>query len=201
VVKEPTAEAIRITVIVAETLERLGIRHAIVGSLASSMHGIPRSTNDVDLVAAVRPEHADPLAKALGDAFYVDADMIRDAVARRSEFNVIHLATMFKIDIFVPGPDPIAQAQIGRSTTVSANADGTLTLRVASAEDTVAQKLLWYRHGGETSERQWLDTLGVIAIQGEKLDLQYLLPTADALGIRDLLERALAQAASGPPVP
>ena len=119
-VSEPPAEAIRITVLVVEALERLGIRHAVVGSLASSMHGIPRSTNDVDLVATIRPEHAAPLAKALGDAFYVDADMIRDAVVRRSEFNVIHLATMFKIQVLglIPsigaGPRPLSDGEPSR---------------------------------------------------------------------------------------
>jgi len=196
---EQPAEALRVTLLVSRALDMLGVPHAVVGSLASSLHGIPRSTNDADLVAALRPEHAVPLAQALGEAFYVDADMIRDAVVRRSEFNVIHLATMFKVDVFVPPLDPLSRAQIGRATNVSIDAEGTLELRVASPEDTVAQKLLWYRRGGETSERQWLDTLGVLAVKGAALDLQYLRQTTDALGVTDLLDRALAEAAAGPP--
>ena len=196
---EQPAEAIRVTVLVARVLDQLGVSHAVVGSLASSLHGIPRSTNDVDIVAALRPEHAGPLAEALGESFYVDVDMIRDAITRRSEFNVIHLATMFKVDVFVPPLDPISRAQIARAAVVSVDAEGSLTLRVASAEDTVAQKLMWYRRGGETSERQWLDTLGVIAVQGKSLDLEYLRQTTDALGVTDLLERALAESAPGAP--
>jgi len=198
-VSEQPAEAIRVTVLVARVLDQLGVSHAVVGSLASSLHGIPRSTNDVDIVAALRPEHAGPLAEALGESFYVDVDMIRDAITRRSEFNVIHLATMFKVDVFVPPLDPISRAQIARAAVVSVDAEGSLTLRVASAEDTVAQKLMWYRRGGETSERQWLDTLGVIAVQGKSLDLEYLRQTTDALGVTDLLERALAESAPGAP--
>lgn len=195
---EQPAEAIRITLLVSRALEALGIPHAIVGSLASSLHGIPRSTNDADIVASMRPEQASPLAQALGEAFYVDAEMIRDAVIHRSEFNVIHLGTMFKVDVFVPRADPISRAQIARAAAVSV-ADGGLTLTVASAEDTVAQKLLWYRRGGETSERQWLDTLGVLAVKAKSLDLDYLRQTTEALGVSDLLDRALAEAAAGPP--
>ena len=139
------------------------------------------------------------MTSALSDAFYVDADMIRDAIDRRSEFNVIHLGTMFKVDVFVPALDPVSRAQIDRAAIVRVDAEAGIDLRVASAEDTVAQKLLWYRRGGETSERQWLDTLGVIAVQGKNLDVTYLRQTADALGVRDLLDRALVESTAGPP--
>jgi hypothetical protein len=198
-VTEQPAEAIRITLLVTHVLDQLGVSHAVVGSLASSLHGIPRSTNDVDIVAALRPEHVAALTSALQETFYVDADMIREAITRRSEFNVIHLGTMFKVDIFVPALDPISRAQLRRAAVVAVQDEGNFTLRVASAEDTVAQKLLWYRRGGETSERQWLDTLGVIAVQGDRLDFPYLEETVDALGVRDLLVRAVAEAASRPP--
>jgi hypothetical protein len=85
-VSEAPAEAIRITLLVTIELERLGVSYVVAGSLASSLHGLSRATADVDIVAALRVEHAQPLAMALGEAFYVDVDMIRDAVTRRSEF-------------------------------------------------------------------------------------------------------------------
>jgi hypothetical protein len=198
-VRGPAPEALRVTAIVTRALEDLGVAHAVVGSLASSLHGIPRSTNDVDIVAALGPQHAQPLTAVLQDAFYVDEDMIRDAVARRAEFNVIHLGTMFKVDIFIPASDPVSRAQIGRATVITVDADPALTLRVASAEDTVVQKLLWYRGGGEASERQWLDTLGVLSVQGDDLDLDYLKQSTDAVGVRDLLDRALAEAVASAP--
>jgi hypothetical protein len=78
------------------------------GSLASSLHGIPRSTNDVDLVADLQARHVDPLIRALADRFYVPEDRVRDAVERRASFNVIHLETMFKVDIFVLKDDDIS---------------------------------------------------------------------------------------------
>ena len=192
-VSEAPAEAIRITLLVTTELERLGVPYVVAGSLASSLHGLPRSTADVDIVAALRVEHAQLLATALAEAFYVDADMIRDAVIQRSEFNVIHLATMFKVDVFVPRLDAVSRDELARGTAILVDADHGRTLRVASPEDTVAQKLSWYRRGGEISERQWRDVVGVLGVQGEKLELDYLRATADALGVRDLLERALIE--------
>jgi hypothetical protein len=121
------AEALRVTVLVARALDQLGVPHAIVGSLASSLHGVPRSTNDVDIVATLRREHADALASALGDAFYVDSDMIRDAIDRRSEFNVIHLGTMFKVDVFVPALDRVSRAQIDRAAIVNVDSEAGLS--------------------------------------------------------------------------
>jgi hypothetical protein len=107
---------------------------------------------------------------------------------------------MFKVDVFVPALDPVSSAQIRRASVIAVDAtDSTITLRVASAEDTIAQKLLWFRRGDETSERQWLDALGVIAVQGDRLDLVYLRQTAEALAVRALLERAVAESASRPP--
>jgi hypothetical protein len=191
-VTDRPAEAIRITAVVAKVLDQLGVSHAVVGSLASSLHGIPRSTNDVDIVAALGAQHAEPLAAALEAEFYVDADMIRDAVAHASEFNVIHLGTMFKVDIFVP--DRTSRAQLDRAAMVAVDAEGTVVLRVASPEDTIAHKLSWFRSGGETSDRQWQDVLGVVAVQGATLDVEYLRKAADALAVRDLLEKAILEA-------
>src|SRR5438552_6748490 len=86
---------------VVEALEGLGVRYHIGGSLASSAHGIGRSTADADLVADLRSEHARPLTNLLQDDYYVDEEMILDAISRRSTFNVIHLETMLKVDVFI----------------------------------------------------------------------------------------------------
>jgi len=173
---------------VTEVLERLGIDHVVGGSLASSALGIPRSTNDADLVADVRTEHVEALVSALEDEFYADAGMIAEAIDHLGSFNLIHYTTAQKVDVFVSGTDDFRRAQIRRARQRELAG---ATLPFTSAEDTILAKLHWYRMGGEVSERQWKDVLEVLATQSGRLDLQHLDETARALGVADLLERAL----------
>jgi hypothetical protein len=193
------SEPIAVTLSVIEALDTLGVPYLIGGSLASAVHGVARATADTDLVADLRPEHARPLAQALNDAFYVDAESIQDAIRRRSSFNVIHLNTMFKVDVFVRKQRPFDQAQFERRVAQVVATDPERTAYVASPEDTVLAKLEWFRLGGEVSDRQWRDVLGVLKVQGERLDLVYLRRWAAALRIADLLEQALAQTGQADP--
>ena len=79
----------------------LEVAYFVGGSVASSAYGVARSTLDVDPVADLREHHVDPLVARLSDACYIDAGMIRRALAQRSSFNLIHLDTMMKIDVFI----------------------------------------------------------------------------------------------------
>ena len=187
---EPTA----VTLKVIDILEGFGIRYLIGGSFASSIHGVARMTADVDLVVDLSLNHVDPLVRALEGEFYVDAEAIRDAVRRRQSFNLIHLATMFKVDVFVLKRRPFDEAQFGRRQRHAISLDPERHAYVATAEDNILAKLEWYRMGGEASDRQWNDVQNVIKTQQGRLDLGYLRQWAAALRIADLVERALKDA-------
>jgi len=188
------AEPIAVTMIVADALDALGVLYAIGGSFASAVHGVMRATMDADLVADLRMEHAEPLAQALGDAFYADVEMMRDAIRHHGSFNLIHLETMFKVDIFVAKPRAFDRAQLARRQLHLLSEDSPRRVYVTSAEDIVLSKLEWYRMSGCVSDRQWRDVLGVLKVQGGRLDRSYLRRMAVTLGVTDLLERAFDEA-------
>jgi hypothetical protein len=186
-------EPVEATMLVIHALDQLDVPYVIGGSLASAVHGVVRATMDTDIVADLHMEHAQPLADALSGIFYADAEMIKDAIEHHSSFNLIHLATMFKVDVFIPKGREFDQLQIRRRTSQTISTDPEETAFVATAEDTILAKLEWYRMGGEVSDRQWRDILGILKVQAENLDLAYLRTWAGNLGVSDLLERALKQ--------
>lgn len=188
------AEPIEITLLLVDVLERLGVRYLVGGSLASSLHGIPRATHDVDLVAELRDAQVQAFVEALEAAFFVDADAVREAIRLRAHFNVIHLATMFKVDVFIPPDEAGAQEEMARSQRVVLEEESGRALVLASPEDIVAQKLHWFKLGGGVSDRQWQDVLGVLQVQGANLDRTYLSRASAALGVASLLAKALAEA-------
>jgi len=178
---------------IVEALEEFGIPYHIGGSVASSLYGLPRLTIDADLVADIRMEHVRPLVRQLETDYYIDEDMIRDAIRRQSSFNVIHQDTILKVDIFIPKSRLFDQEELYR-VQQEVLLEGTRPFNVASPEGTILNKLEWYRMGGEVSDRQWNDILGVLKVQGTNLDMGYLQRWAAVLKVSDLLERALIDA-------
>jgi hypothetical protein len=187
-------ESVTVTLRLASELDRLGIDYFVGGSVASSVHGRPRTTDDIDVVAAIGGPQVEAFVHALGNDFYVDPDMIRDAISRRATFNIIHLATMLKVDIFVLGNEDFALEEMKRRASVPLRSS---PVWFSSPEDIVLEKLDWFQKGQGISERQWRDVLGVVAVQGARLDLTYLRLWAGRRGLADLLERALAEATPG----
>lgn len=187
-------DAARITLLVTQTLERIGIPYAVGGSLASSLHGIMRSTLDVDIVADMKVEHIPAMVAALSQEFYTDDEMMTDAIAHRSSFNLIHYETAFKVDIFIRKSRAFDAMQLERRRPSIIATEPEESVYVVSPEDTILSKLEWYRMGGEMSDRQWRDILGVLKTKAGELDLEYLQKWGRELKVEDLLERALKDA-------
>jgi hypothetical protein len=188
------AEQTQVNLQVVRAFEALRVPYFLGGSMASSVHGIYRATADADFVAALRPHHAEALARLLQPAFYADLEAMRAATASFRSFNVIHLDSMLKVDVFVASTTPFHLMQMRRRVLQATTPDGQTTFYVASAEDTILAKLQWYRDGGAVSDRQWNDVLGVLKVQGATLDRAYLEEWARELGLTDLLRRALDDA-------
>ena len=181
---------------VARALESLGVRYYVGGSVASSAHGVPRASIDADVIADLRPEHAGALAGLLADAYYADEERVRAAIAARRSFNVIHLGSMFKVDVFVARDRAFDRQALARARLEALeNPPAARRYPVASAEDTVLAKLEWFRAGGEASDRQWADVVGLLKALGPTLDLGHLERWSSELGVADLLVRARREAA------
>lgn len=193
VVPEMQNEPVEVTLKVTSVFEKLSVPYLIGGSLASTLYGMVRTTQDSDIVAEMQIEHLQQFVSALQDEFYLDDEMIAESIQRNSSFNIIHRETMFKVDVFIPRPRPFLQSQLARAQVQTFNFETKISAKFASPEDTILSKLEWYRMGGEVSDRQWRDILGVLKTRQGELDLDYLRKWAGELKVTDLLERALKE--------
>jgi hypothetical protein len=180
---------------VVAAFKRLEVPYYVAGSLAASIYGLSRTTLDVDLVADLKPEHAQWLTAALQPAYYVSQPMILAAIARKSCFNVIYLANSFKVDVFVQKGRPYDRSAFQRVRQDSLLSDEPAEqFSFPSPEDVLLAKLQWYRLGDEASERQWRDVIEVMLAQQAVLDRGYLRKWAEDLKVADLLARAWREA-------
>ena len=189
------AEPVQVTRQIAVVFEKLKIPYYVVGSLASSFHGIPRATADVDLMADIKEQHLQSLFHSLKNDFYIDEERIKKAVLTRSSFNVIHLSTMFKIDVFLSKNDERARDEMSRREKYQVTEEKGQDLYLASAEDIILAKLHWFESGGRVSERQWNDVKGVLKIRNKRLDFIYLKDRAKKRGLKSLLDKVLNEVA------
>lgn len=166
-------------------LDALGIPWLVGGSIASSLLGEPRATADVDIAADLRVPHVDPLFARIVDTYYADRDTMRWAAMTRRTFNVIQLASMIKIDIYCVN-DAMSRAQLDRRIRIEVAGN---TLPICTSEDIILQKLLWFEQGKRVSDRQWRDLLGVVRVNRERLDREYLDTNARELKLTELLAK------------
>lgn len=188
-------DALTATLDAVKIFQAFNIPYFIGGSLATALHGVARATMDVDVIADLAVVHVQALSEELSGAFYVDDEMIQEAVLRQSSFNLIHRETFFKVDVFVRSTEPFDQAQFSRRKAYPLSPDAQETAYFATPEDNILAKLHWYRLGGEVSDRQWNDILNVIKVQADRLDYAYLRQWATKLNVENVFERALAQSA------
>ncbi len=155
---------------ITTALEQAGVAYMLSGSFASAYHGAPRSTQDIDIVIAANPEQLRTFVQSLpSNEYYADLDSALEAHTRQSLFNVIDLATGWKIDLIIRKSRAFSQEEFGRRQLV--NVQG-LPLFVASAEDVVIAKLEWSKLA--QSQRQIEDVAAILRLRWEVLDGSYL---------------------------
>jgi hypothetical protein len=179
---------------VVGTLEQLGISYYVGGSVASMTYGEYRQTADVDIVADLRLEHVPAFMPRVATEFFTDEFAVRDAIAHRSSFNLLHRSEFFKVDVFILRERPYDLEALRRRQREVVEVEPLVEAYLAAPDDILLTKLEWFRMGGETSERQWRDVLGIIKLQLFDLDFEYLRHWAQEIAVADLLEKALDDA-------
>jgi hypothetical protein len=186
--------ALDVAVLAANLLERLGIRYVVVGSVASSVHGEPRATLDIDIVLLLEEREVPFLSRALSRDFHLDERSLLDSTRSRFPCNAIHRTSSVKLDLYVVRNEGLHAAEFERAREVRLTGEPGSEVRISTPEGIALQKLAWYRKGGEVSDRQWRDVIGVLKTQAGRLDRAYLARWAPLLGVEDLLKRALSEA-------
>lgn len=176
---------------VVRILDELGIEYMITGSLASSLHGEPRSTHDIDVVVSIMPSDVDALVDSFPRSdYYLDREQAMEAISRQSMFNLIDLREGGKVDFWTLTDEPFDRSRFARKQ-VEEVLD--LSLSVSSPEDTILMKLRWALQSGG-SEKQFTDALRVYEVQSDALDVDYLNRWAAELQVEDLWHKLRAAA-------
>jgi hypothetical protein len=194
---EPTEQRLgdhlAVAVATARIFERTGIAYALGGSVASAFVGEMRTTMDVDFAVEMSRHQVGAFVDAAESEFFVQREAVEESVRLHRLFTLLHRKRGVKVDVHVVPDRPIYRAEIERArwtTILRATKD---EIRVATPEDVILQKLLWFRSGGGVSEHQWRDVLGVFKVRRRALDFGYLRKWAREEDILDLLQRALRE--------
>ena len=181
---------------VTTTLERLGLRYFVTGSVATIFFGEPRFTNDIDVVADLSPDRIRELCAAFpAEEFYLDEESVRRAVARQRQFNILHPASGLKVDIMVPAHDAFNRSRFARVRRLKPAADFDAVF--ASPEDVILKKLEYYKEGG--SEKHLRDIGGILRVSGDQIDFAYIDDWSSRLNLTEVWEKVRDTASEEPP--
>jgi hypothetical protein len=179
--------------ILRSALEQAGVRYAVGGSWASAAFGEPRFTNDVDVLAELTEENLDVFLHQLPETFYADAEEAQGALRRGKPFNVIHMPTVLKFDLFPSAAFPLGSQELDRAISLEDSGLSKGPAWFVTPEDILLAKLHWFKLGGEVSEVQWRDIEGIVRGCSLTLDREYLERAASQLDVRDQLRKALGE--------
>ncbi len=186
---------------IVAAFDQLGVQYSIGGSVASSAFGIPRTTLDVDMVSDLKTEHVNQLVSLLEPSYSIDTELILEAIHSRSSFNLIHLDTMLKIDVFILKNESYYEEsfQRRRKEQLDENEEDQSNIQfyLFSPEDVILHKLNWYRNSQSASEHQWNDVLGVLKVQRRSLNIEYIRHWALKLNLTHLVEQSFHDAGVG----
>ena len=178
-----SAEAMMLAV--AGVLEQLGLAYMVVGSFSSNVYGVPRSTHDADFVVQFERVGVDAVVKALGGGYELDPQMSFETVTATSRYRIRHVATAFTIELFLLSDDAHDRERFARRRRMPVEGGGEAI--VPSAEDVIVTKLRWSRQGQRRKDLE--DAQGVMAVQRDALDWDYIHRWCDLHGTRPLLDR------------
>ncbi|MEX0702562.1 MAG: hypothetical protein WD069_10750 [Planctomycetales bacterium] len=173
---------------VASVLHRLAIPYLVTGSTVTIAAGEPRFTNDIDIVVDLRPKHIAALCAAFpAPDYYVSEQAVREAVATKRQFNVIHIPAGLKVDFILRRDIPFDDSRFARGVRVRPVEDYEATF--ASIEDVIVKKLDFYQQGG--SDKHLRDIAGVLQMNPDRVDRRYIREWAERLGLVPIWEMVL----------
>ncbi len=168
---------------VAQWFESQNVDYWVVGSMASMAYGEPRFTNDVDMVADLRTEHIEPLLLAFpASDFYLSEPAIRNALLKRSQFNIIHPASGLKVDVILAADTAFAKSEASRRRRITS--PGEFSVWFAAPEDVLLNKLVYFQLSDRVSQKHIRDIAGMIKLLGDKLDRSYINLWAERLSVQ-----------------
>jgi hypothetical protein len=175
---------------IVKVFEQLAIPYLVTGSVASMAYGEPRLTNDIDIVVDLKLFHIPALLAAFPkEDYYIDDEMIKEAIHRIGQFNIIHPSSGLKVDVIIKGDIPFDQSRFERTRKIY---PGPYSADFASPEDVIIKKMEYYKLGG--SEKHLRDITGIFKISGDSIDREYISQWATKLDLNeiwDMLKRRL----------